>query len=143
MSERVHVTVSFDWTPAGAIALDADDKPAFPRLPRAPGIYKLTLNGPDGTRAIYVGEAVDLKRRCGNYRNPGPSQRTSQRIHALLKSQLAIGTRIAIALATKTTLEINGVSGELDPSRKASRLLAENAALVTAALAGADRIENL
>lgn len=139
----MHVTVSFEWSDAGAVTLDSDGKPSFPSLPRVPGIYKLMLAEPEGTTAVYIGETDDLKRRSGNYRNPGPSQRTSLRINALLKAQLAAGTKITMAIATKAMLEINGVTGDLDLTRKASRLLAENAALVKATLAGVDRIENL
>ena len=116
----------------------------LPPLPRnRSGIYRLLLTAPDGATALYIGETDELRRRSGNYRNPGPSQRTSLRINALLKNHLSESGTIAMAIATQATLEINGISGDLDLARKASRLLAENAALVQATLAGADRIENL
>jgi len=46
---------------------------------------------------------------------------------------VAEGGRASLAIATTATIEINGVSSPLDLTKKASRLLAENAALVEAA----------
>jgi hypothetical protein len=106
-------------------------------------MYRLAITEKIGTTAIYVGEADELRRRFAHYRNPGPTQPTIKRINALLVRLLAEGGSASMAIATKATLEINGVSSSLDLSKKASRLLAENAALVEAATAGVHRIENL
>jgi len=143
VSELVHVTVSFEWTEVGRIGLDAQGKLSFPSLPREAGMYKMAITEADGATAIYIGEADELRRRFAHYRNPGPTQPTNKRINALLKQLLANGGRASLAIATSATLEIKGVSDPLDLTKKAGRLLAENAALVTAALAGASRIENL
>jgi len=139
----VRVTVSFEWVEVGRVVLDAEGKLAFPSLPREPGVYKLMISEADGTTATYVGEADELRRRFAHYRNPGPTQPTNKRINALLKQLLVEAGRASMAIATSATLEIDGVPTALDLTKKAGRLLAENAALVKAALEGVDRIENL
>src|SRR6266516_1015306 len=58
---------------------------------------------------------------------------SEKRINALLTRLVAEGGRASLAIATTATIEINGVSSPLDLTKKASRLLAENAALVEAA----------
>lgn len=143
MGESVRVTVSFEWVEVGRVVLDAEGKLAFPSLPREPGVYKLMISEADGTTATYVGEADELRRRFAHYRNPGPTQPTNKRINALLKQLLVEAGRASMAIATSATLEIDGVPTALDLTKKAGRLLAENAALVKAALEGVDRIENL
>ena len=139
----MRVTVSFEWVEVGRVVLDAEGKLAFPSLPREPGVYKLMISEADGTTATYVGEADELRRRFAHYRNPGPTQPTNKRINALLKQLLVEAGRASMAIATSATLEIDGVPTALDLTKKAGRLLAENAALVKAALEGVDRIENL
>lgn len=139
----MRVTVSFEWVEVGRVVLDAEGKLAFPSLPREPGMYKLMISEADGTTATYVGETDELRRRFAHYRNPGPTQPTNKRINALLKQLLVEAGRASMAVATSATLEIDGVPTALDLTKKAGRLLAENAALVKAALEGVDRIENL
>jgi hypothetical protein len=143
VSEPVRVTVSFEWTEAGRVGMDAEGKLAFPSLPHEPGMYKLAITEADGTTATYIGEADELRRRFAHYRNPGPTQPTNKRINALLKRLLGNSGRASMAIATRATLEIEGVSSSLHLTKKASRLLAENAALVKATLERVDRIENL
>jgi hypothetical protein len=127
--DTVTVSVSFTWRDAGAVTLDGTGKPTFPPLPEAPGLYRLTLTGRDGQiRArVYIGETDNLRRRlAGNYRNPGPSQQTSQRVNALLRDQLSAGGAVALAVTTDatTTLEA-GPTRPIDLARKAGRLDAD------------------
>lgn len=139
----MRVTVSFEWAEVGRVGLDAEGKLAFPSLPREPGMYKLMISEADGTTATYIGEADELRRRFAHYRNPGPTQPTNKRINALLTQLLVDGGRASMAIATSATLEIDGVPSAFDLTKKACRLLAENAALVKATFEGVDRIENL
>jgi hypothetical protein len=132
MREPVRVTVSFEWAEVGHIGMDAEGKLAFPSLPREPEMYKLMIHEADGTTATYIGEADELRRRFAHYRNLGPTQPTNKRINALLKQLLADGGRASMAIATSAALEINDVPSVLDLTKKAGRLLAENAALVKA-----------
>lgn len=119
------------WLDGGNILLDAAGKLTFHLLPNSPGLYRMTLTGGTaGTRPrVYIGETDNLRRRpAGNYRSPGPSQQTNLRVNALLREHLAAGGTVAIAIAATTRL--NDVPQPLDLTRKASRLLAENAALI-------------
>ena len=45
------------------VALDSEGKLLFPSLPSDPGMYRLAISEKDGTTAIYVGEADELRRR--------------------------------------------------------------------------------
>jgi hypothetical protein len=142
VSEPVDVRVAFRWSSAGMVNLDAGDKPVFAPLEDEPGLYRLTLTGGvAGARPqVYIGETDNLRRRLSsNYRSPGPSQQTSLRVNALLRSHLAAGGQVSLAVATVATVHLLGDALTLDLRRKAGRLLAENAALVlTQATADAD-----
>lgn len=50
----VDLRVRFAWSPAGEVALDDLGHLVLPDLPTAPGVYRWTLTGPDGTRQ-YIG----------------------------------------------------------------------------------------
>jgi hypothetical protein len=76
------------------------------------------------------------RRRGQNYRTPGPSQRTSLRINALLRDHLAAGGTAAMAIASTAEVIRDGLAARLDLAGKAGRVLAEHAALVTAKLDG-------
>jgi hypothetical protein len=107
-----------------------------------PGLYRLTLTGGvAGARPqVYIGETDNLRRRLSsNYRSPGPTQQTSLRVNALLRSHLAAGGQVDVAVVTVAVVHLRGDDQALDLRRKAGRLLAENAALVLAqATADAD-----
>lgn len=127
--------MTFNWTRLGVVQLDSVGKLLFPGpLPASPGLYRFTLVNGSGRHRIYIGESDNLRRRLStNYRNPGPRQRTSLRINALLVEHLHSGADVNVDLSTAAALYIQSESGaELDLSRKAGRLLAENAALVIA-----------
>jgi hypothetical protein len=144
--EPVDVRVQLQWMDAGTVTLDSGGKPKFAGLDDTPGLYRMTLSGGiTGSRAqIYIGESDNLKRRlAGNYRNPGPRQQTSLRINTLLREHLAAGGDVAVAIATSALLWINGEQSALDLSRKAGRLLVENAALVLAHVTDNSDIVNL
>jgi hypothetical protein len=144
--ETVDAHVIFDWSPIGAASLDATGKLAFPKaVPASPGLYRLTLARASSRRRIYIGESDNLRRRLStNYRNPGPRQRTSVRINALLVEHLRMGGTVAVDIAVSATFSAADSDGSgLDLSRKAGRLLAESAALVLAQRTNDADIENL
>lgn len=127
---RIDVSIDMQWKQLGMLALDQDSKLAFPDAPTAPALYRLRLIGPSGTRH-YVGEAVNLKRRFGNYRNPGPTQATSLRINDLLLEHLRAGDEVVVdTILSGMTLLIAGKPATIDLSDKATRRLLEQAALV-------------
>jgi hypothetical protein len=146
VSESVDVRVVFQWSSAGMVELDAGGKPVFAPLEDEPGLYRLTLvGGVAGTPPqVYIGETDNLRRRLSsNYRSPGPSQQTSLRVNALLRSHLAAGGQVDLAIATVAVVHLHGGEQVLDLRRKAGRLLAENAALVLAQVTADAHIVNL
>jgi hypothetical protein len=130
--ETVDARVVFSWLRAGGVTLDGAGLPAFPPLPKQPGLYRYEFrDGATGSRTLYVGESVQLARRANNYRNAKTDrsrQRTSRRIHKEIIAHLASGGTIEFAIATRARW------GEqaLDFRLKSARRLAENAAVVPA-----------
>lgn len=141
----VDVHVVLQWTDAGQVALDTTGKPVFSSLADTPGLYRLTfVEGLLDRPTVYIGETDNLRRRLsGNYRNPGPRQQTSLRINALLREHLGAGGRTHLAIATGCELHLGGETMDLDLTRKAGRLLAENAALVAERCGANSDIANL
>lgn len=142
--QPVDVRVFLRWSDAGAVVIDDAGKLYFGRLQQLPGLYRLTLTGLGRRPQVYVGETDNLRRRlAGNYRSPGPSQQTSKRINRLLLDQLSQSVAVRLAISTAATVWINNEAADLDLTRKASRLLAENATLVALLTAGEADIVNL
>jgi hypothetical protein len=133
------------WQAAARITLDEGGKLTFGALETAPGLYRMMLTGINLTRPkVYIGETDNLRRRLvGNYRNPGPTQQTSLRINALLREHLNAGGAADLSIATSVSVILSKARLQLDLRRKASRLLAENAALVVENLAAEADIVNL
>jgi hypothetical protein len=77
------------------------------------------------------------------YRNPGPTQPTNRRLNDRLRAHLEAGGHVEVSVANEAMLELDAAPVPLDLARRASRLLAENAALIMAAASDADEIENL
>ncbi|MGY1592240.1 hypothetical protein ACI79D_09720 [Geodermatophilus sp. SYSU D00708] len=143
--DLVTASVHFAWCAAGRVLLDESGTPAFPSLPETPGLYRLdfTRTGPERPR-IYVGEAADLRRRANGYRTPGHAQQTNLRVNALLRDHIGSGDAVELSIATEAVARVGqGPDRPLDLTRKANRLLAENAALLALHDSGAVDIENL
>src|SRR3546814_17846133 len=64
------VTLKLRWKRLGAVTLSPAGKLDFPAAPVEAGLYRLIVRAGNRT-TVYVGEAVNLKRRFGNYRRPG------------------------------------------------------------------------
>jgi hypothetical protein len=137
------VRVVVPWRQAGDVVLDADGLPMFPRLPGAPGLYRMEFKGAhDGLRTWYIGESASLARRASNYRNAKndrSQQLTSRRIHKEIVAHLQSG--LAIDLAATTRVQINGVDADL--LLRSVRRLAENAAVFLAQQDPAVRVLNI
>ncbi len=124
------IALAFEWKMLGNVNLDANGSVAFPSVTRGAGLYRLRLDGV-GRSQVYIGESVNLRRRFGNYRGPGPTQQTSLRINALLKETIAAGATIAVDIVTEgVKLTINGVQVSVDLTDKAMRRMIEHAAIV-------------
>ena len=103
---------------------------AFPAVTSSAGLYRIRIVL-DGRSRFYVGESQSLHRRFGNYRAGPPGQKTSYRIHHLLKDALAQGARIAVDTVTDgVALTINGAAISPDLADKATRRMIEHAAIV-------------
>ena len=131
----VELAVRLTFVPAGQVVLDESGRPRFPALPTQPAAYRLTFTGV-GPDRVYMGETDNTRRRGQNYRTPGPSQRTSLRINALLRDHLAAGGTAALAIASTAEVIRDGLGARLDLAGKAGRVLAEHAALAAATLDG-------
>lgn len=124
------IALAFEWKMLGNVILDANGNVAFPSVTSGAGLYRLRLDG-IGRSQVYIGESVNLRRRFGNYRGPGPTQQTSLRINALLKESIAAGAVIAVDIVTEDVkLSINGVQVSVDLTDKAMRRMIEHAAIV-------------
>jgi hypothetical protein len=86
-------------TEAGDLSLDRP-------LPKALGVYTFVRDG----IALYVGVAtMGLAKRLYFYAKPGVSQRTSQRLNRIIKSELLEVPFIDIYTASPPDLEWNGL----------------------------------
>ncbi|MDX3188632.1 hypothetical protein PV458_09535 [Streptomyces sp. MN03-5084-2B] len=143
---ELDVRVRMAWQKPAHVVLDEVGGLAFPDLPRAPGIYRLTLSQPaghGGRLRVYVGESDNLRKRSSQYRRPGPTQQTSRRIHHKLRNHLHGGGTVTIAVATAATITARGESHELSLARKTARVLAEHAALALIYLDGDAEVINM
>ena len=124
------IALNFEWQMSGNVVLDPNGSVLFPGVTNGAGLYRLRLDG-DGRSQVYIGESVNLRRRFGNYRGPGPTQQTSLRINALLKESIARGAVIAVDIVTEgVKLTINGCQVSVDLTDKAMRRMIEHAAIV-------------
>jgi hypothetical protein len=94
-------TLAARWKllPDGRPQLDA-------ALPKDVGVYAFASAG----AVLYVGVAtMGLKKRIYFYGNPGRTQRTSLRIHELIKSALSAGQDIQVLIAIPADSAWNGL----------------------------------
>ena len=123
------VTLQLRWQGLGAVAL-VNEKLVFPEAPKHAGLYRLTIRLGNRT-TVYVGEAVNLKRRFGNYRRPGNTQQTSLRLNALLIEALGRGGAISVDIAYDNIgLSVGGEILLANLADKAVRRMIEQAAIV-------------
>jgi hypothetical protein len=132
------VTVTWDWLPCGNVVL-VNDKLQFPRVPAAPGVYRMVFQDDRGQLVgVYVGEADLLPRRLQHYRTPGPSQQTNLRLNLDLMNTLAANGRVMLEVAVIAQLvAADGTKAPLNLTWKAARVLVERAAEVGERIAGA------
>ena len=135
-------SIEFDWEPIGQVILDAAGKLAFPSLRIEPGVYRFRMVDTPAS-AVYIGESLSLRQRAGNYRNPGPSQKTSLRINARFLEHLRAGGRIEMSIARNVRIELNGLGLEQTLAYAPQRLVVESLGLIAADAEGFDHIENL
>ena len=135
--DHLRTSIAYEWQHAGSATL-VKDKLGLPVLPPRPGVYRFVISHSGGTTSAYVGEADNLFRQTGNYRNPGPSQPTNQRLNSLLSMVLGDGGSVAVDIVTAGLLG----GDALDLSSRAGRCLVESTALCELGRLGA-AVENL
>ncbi|MFA5040979.1 MAG: GIY-YIG nuclease family protein [Bdellovibrionales bacterium] len=71
------------WQPAGRVLICEKGWPKFPKVPKLPGLYRITLkNG-----RCYIGETRNLSRRLYEYRRPTKGVECEHRLHqAIIKN---------------------------------------------------------
>lgn len=130
------------WRAIGEVRTGPDGKLAMPDPGSVAGVYRFRLAGADGA-SVYIGESDDLGRRFGHYRNPGPTQRTNIRLNERMKTRLAGGGSVRVALVTAARLAVGECSEPMDLDRRASRLLVEEHLLAEARDGRTDSVENI
>jgi hypothetical protein len=124
------------WMPKGRLSLDSNNRVVFPVVEAVSGLYRFAARYPDGRLANYIGESENLRRRFGNYRNPGPTQQTSLRINIWLKELIDGGGEVLISVAQRA--DLNGDAADI--SKKSTRRMFEQMAIV---LEHAEDVESL
>ncbi|GLZ28158.1 hypothetical protein Lesp02_03480 [Lentzea sp. NBRC 105346] len=135
---ELDVQVRMSWQQVGEVTLGVDGELVFPPLPRAPGVYRISLSDAPGQvlPSLYVGESDNLRNRPNGYRRPDSSQQTNLRLRAELLEHLSRGGRVTIAVVTSATVDALGKSSALPLARKSARVFAEHAALALIYLDG-------
>lgn len=134
VSRVTELSLSMPWAALGAVTTGADGRLAFPAAPKTPAVYCFTVTLPGGQQRRDIGEAVDLARRFGNYRNPGPTQQTSQRINKVLLEALAAGAAVAVEAVTGGAwVDVGGRRQDADLASKVVRCLLVNDAILDTA----------
>jgi hypothetical protein len=124
------IALSFEWQMLGHVVIDVNGGVSFPAVTSDAGLYRLRIDSNDKSQT-YIGESTNLRRRFGNYRNPGATQQTSLRINALLKQTIAAGAVVAVDVVTeRVKLRINGADVIVDLTSQAMRRMIEHAAIV-------------
>ena len=139
----VECRIRMEWKPLGKVTLDQKGHLLFPKADRAPAIYRFRIKHKKN-EAVYIGETNNLNRRFGNYRNPGPSQKTSLRINAALIEALGKGSEISLSVVTEgAMIERDNDFEAKDLTSKVVRCLFENAAILNNGGADIDMLNKL
>jgi hypothetical protein len=124
-----------DWEAIGELDLDSVGDLVFPIATRDPLVYAFSFR--DGSKkSIYVGEAVDLRRRFTHYRRPSKRQQTNIRMNSLMKQELAAGRTVDVQVFRISDVRLQGKVVTADLSRKPWRHVLEGAAQVSAEAEG-------
>ncbi|MCZ7675304.1 MAG: hypothetical protein M5U35_04730 [Roseovarius sp.] len=127
------LTIEFHWQSAGEVSLLQDHGLTFPRLPADGGVYRIRF---PVSRSVYIGEAVNLRRRMQNYRTPGVSQTTSIWVNRLLCKRLTAGGTVLPEACIDAVISIGGTRQTADMASKSVRVMIEQAAILAEREAG-------
>jgi hypothetical protein len=122
--------IAMQWTPLGRIERTPSGHITFPEAQEIPGLYCFRIRHGD-VEQRYIGQTQNLKRRFGNYRNPGPSQQTNIRLNQAITEAITSGSEISVSVVTQAAWIDRGAGlREADMSSLATRCLLENMAIV-------------
>lgn len=93
------VELRLSWHAIGAVELDGTQRLKFPDVDAVPGLYRFEMRGQE--TMVYVGETQNLRRRFGQYRTPGKTQRSNIRICAELRRTLLAGGTVIVSVVTE------------------------------------------
>jgi hypothetical protein len=81
-----------------------------------PAVYRwLVLHQEPGhLRQLYIGETELLPRRIYGYLNPGPSQRTNQRLKAKFEEELRNGYKVTLEVLSFDSFSFESISISMD-----------------------------
>lgn len=129
-TQTINNNFKMKWLPFGKITLE-QERLSFPNVDTIPALYRFRIRRKMGNEAVYIGETVNLRRRFGNYRNPGSSQKTSIRINETLIAALQENAEISVSIITEgSCIDIGNGWQTLDLSSKVARCFLENAAIL-------------
>ena len=135
IQSSISLSLHYRWQFLGGVQIDSAGDLVFPRMLRAPGIYRFRLSA-NGDARQYVGETDNLQRRFQHYRKPGPSQATNIRLNKLIRDHLTTGGTVDIDTAAAEGVVTAGQTIAADLSDKTTRRLFEHAALLVEGNAG-------
>lgn len=134
--DSVDISVEFNWTHLGMLALDETSKLVFPKAPLCPGLYRFDFEDREAP-AAYIGQSDQVARRFQHYRTPDPSQKTNIRLNQIMRDRIMSARRISVAIATDGfSIHLRGSCCSFDLVRKLDRVLLEHAAVFSARAAG-------
>lgn len=139
MDAEINAMVRLKWRTLGVVKLDRKGKLNFPSTSGA-NVYRLSIEKPDGSRSIYVGETADFESRFAYYRNPGPTQSTNKRLNRLCADVLGDLGDINLDIIDQAWIDFDGIEREVDFRDKNMRRLFENLVL---AIMGGEEVESL
>jgi len=127
---QLDLRVGTTWQSLGRVLRDTDDRLRFPATAASPSVYCFRIRHHAQERR-YIGETDNLARRFQNYRTPGPTQKTSIRINAVLLEALQSGADISASAVTSGAWVDWGAGRQAaDLQSQSLRRLLEHAAIV-------------
>lgn len=124
-----------DWEALGELHLDSLGDLVFPLAARDALVYAFSFR--HGTKkSMYIGEAIDLRRRFTHYRRPSQRQQTNIRMNELMKAELTAGRSVEVLVFRIKDVRLDGEVVDANLSKKPWRHLLEGAAQVAAAAEG-------
>lgn len=122
----MEVRIRFSWQALGAITMDGS-KVALPAGPSKPAVWRVTA----GTVTQH-GASRDLRQLLYQMASPGPTQKTLQRVNAVIATALAAGKSARLDIITSAERHAGGRWERLDLGHDAILALVRAAAAAPA-----------